>query len=158
LTGAGVTRSLQISLVFCVSDVKPPFVAERVEKQTRVQCGNPVIEETIVALSENVKFEERARYTRGTGRLNSRVAVAIEWTEADRTLRAEGYTIDIGPKGCLAVLPQGFAVGQKLRLVNLTNQISAAATLAWRGHEGRTGWELGLELQDPSPDFWGLDF
>jgi PilZ domain len=111
-----------------------------------------------VALSESVKFEERARYTRGTGRLNSRVAVAIEWTEAGRTLRAEGYTIDIGPKGCLAVLAQGFAVGQKLRLVNLTNQISAAATLVWRGHEGRTGWELGLELQDPSPDFWGLDF
>jgi len=30
--------------------------------------------------------------------------------------------------------------------------------LVWRGHEGRTGWELGLELRDPSPDFWGLEF
>jgi len=56
------------------------------------------------------------------------------------------------------VVPQGFNVGQKLRLVNLTNQISCDAVLVWRGHEGRTGWELGLELQEPSPDFWGLDF
>ncbi len=51
-----------------------------------------------------------------------------------------------------------FSLGQKLRLVNLINQISCEAVLVWRGHEGRAGWELGLELQQPSPDFWGLDF
>jgi hypothetical protein len=34
-------------------------------------------------------------------------------------------------------------VGQKLRLVNLTNQISCEAVLVWRGHQGRTGWEMG---------------
>jgi hypothetical protein len=28
---------------------------------------------------------------------------------------------------------------------NLINQISAA--LVWRGHEGRTGWQRGRELQ-----------
>ena len=95
---------------------------------------------------------------RGAGRVNSRVHVAIEWAELGRTLRAEGYTKDIGPKGCLAVIPQAFALGQKLRLVNLINQISCEAVLVWRGHEGRAGWELGLELQQPSPDFWGLDF
>jgi len=95
---------------------------------------------------------------RSTPRLNSRVAVAVEWTDAGQNQRAEGYTIDIGAKGCLAVVPQGFTVGQKLRLVNLINQISCEAILIWRGHEGRTGWELGLELQEPSPDFWGLDF
>lgn len=111
-----------------------------------------------MALSEAVRFEERAKHIRGTGRLNSRVSVAVEWSEAGRTLRAEGYTKDIGPKGCLAIVPQGFVVGQKLRLINLINQISCEATLVWRGHEGPTGWELGLELQEPSPDFWGLDF
>jgi hypothetical protein len=30
--------------------------------------------------------------------------------------------------------------------------------LIWRGHEGRTGWELGLELQDAGEEFWGVDF
>jgi hypothetical protein len=84
--------------------------------------------------------------------------VAVEWTEGGQSKRAEGFTADIGAKGCLAVVPQSFGVGQKLRLVNLINQLSCEAVLVWRGHEGRLGWELGLELQDPSADFWGLDF
>jgi hypothetical protein len=111
-----------------------------------------------VPLSENVKFEQVVKHMRGAGRVNSRVPIAVEWAEAGQTRRAEGYTADLGSKGCLAVMPQGFPVGEKLRLVNLTNQISCEAILIWRGHEGRTGWELGLELQDPPPDFWGLDF
>ncbi len=111
-----------------------------------------------MALLKDSGFESRMGDVRSTPRLNSRVAVAVEWTDAGRNLRAEGHTIDIGAKGCLAVVPQGFTVGQKLRLVNLINQISCEAILIWRGHEGRTGWELGLELQEPSPDFWGLDF
>jgi len=111
-----------------------------------------------VARLKDASIETPMRHMRSSGRLNSRVAVAIEWTDAGRSLRAEGYTVDIGAKGCLAVVPQGFAVGQKLRLINLINQISCEAVLVWRGHEGRTGWELGLELQEPSADFWGLDF
>lgn len=109
-------------------------------------------------LLEEQSFESRFRQIRGSGRLNSRVAVAVEWTAEGKNMRAEGYTADIGAKGCLAVVPQGFNVGQKLRLVNLISQLSCEAVLVWRGHEGRTGWELGLELLDPSPDFWGLDF
>ncbi len=111
-----------------------------------------------MALLEQANFDPRHRQIRGSGRLNSRVAVAVEWTDGGQNLHAEGYTVDIGAKGCLAVVPQGFNVGQKLRLVNLTNQISCEAVLVWRGHQGRTGWELGLELQEPSADFWGLDF
>ena len=115
-------------------------------------------EESILALLRDMSLEARMRHIRSSGRLNSRVAVAVEWTDAGRSLRAEGHTVDIAPKGCLAVIPQGFAVGQRLRLVNFTNQISCEAVLIWRGHEGRKGWELGLELQEPSADFWGLDF
>jgi hypothetical protein len=111
-----------------------------------------------MAVVQEPSFESRPRHIRGSGRLNSRVAVAVEWTDGGQSLRAEGYTADIGARGCLAVVPQSFGVGQKLRLINLLNQISCEAILVWRGHEGRAGWELGLELQDPSPDFWGLDF
>jgi hypothetical protein len=111
-----------------------------------------------VALLKDTSFEVRMRHIRSSGRVNSRVAVAVEWDDAGRSLRAEGYTMDIGPKGCLAVIPQGFTVGQRLQLINLINQISCEAVLVWRGHEGRTGWELGLELQEPTADFWGLDF
>ena len=111
-----------------------------------------------MAFLKDTSFETRISHARSTGRLNSRVAVAIEWTEAGQNLRAEGYTVDISPKGCLAVIPQGFSVGQKLKLVNLINQISCEAILIWRGHEGRKGWELGLELLEPPRDFWGQDF
>ena len=110
-----------------------------------------------MALLKETSFETRLRHIRGSGRMNSRVAVAVEWTDAGKTLRAEGYTVDIGAKGCLAVVPKEFAVGQRLRLLNLINQISCEAELMWRGHESPKGWELGLELKDPSPDFWGLD-
>src|SRR2546429_9283302 len=112
----------------------------------------------MMALLEQANFDPRFRQIRGTGRLNSRVAVAVQWADDGQNLRAEGYTVDISAKGCLAVVPKGFNVGQKLRLVNLTNQISCEAVLVWRGHEGRTGWELGLELQEPLADFWSLDF
>jgi PilZ domain len=97
-------------------------------------------------------FEQRMKHIRAGIRLNSRVAVAVEWTEDGRSHRAEGYTVDISPKGCLAIFPQGFTVGQKLRLINLTNQHVCDSVLVWRG------WELGLELQKMPAEFWGLDF
>jgi len=110
-----------------------------------------------VALLKDMSYETRIGHIRSSGRVNSRVAVAVEWNDAGKRQRAEGRTADISAKGCLAVIPQGFAVGQKVRLVNLTNQNSCEAVLVWRGHEGRKGWELGLELQDATRDFWGLD-
>ena len=103
-------------------------------------------------------FEARTQTLRAGVRVNSRVPVAVEWTESSHVLRAEGYTVDASTKGCLAVIPQGFAVGQRLKLINLSNKNECEAVLIWRGHEGRTGWELGLELQEASMDFWGLDF
>lgn len=103
-------------------------------------------------------FEARMQKMRAGVRVNSRVPVAVEWTESGRVMRAEGYTVDASSKGCLAVVPQGFPVGQRLKLINLINKNACEAVLIWRGHEGRTGWELGLELQGASMDFWGLDF
>ena len=82
------------------------------------------VQETIVALLKDVSYEARMGHIRSSGRVNSRVAVAVEWNDSGKKLRAEGHTADIGSKGCLAVIPQGFAVGQKLRLFNLTNQNS----------------------------------
>ena len=107
---------------------------------------------------ERAKFDERARHIRGAGRLNSRVPIAIEWTEDGRALRAEGFTKDISRTGCLATIPHDVGVGQKLRIINLINQNASEAVVIWRGHEGPTGWELGFELQEALGDFWGLDF
>jgi hypothetical protein len=90
-------------------------------------------------------------------RVNSRVPVAVEWTDGGRVLRAEGFTVDTSTKGCLAVVPQPFAVGQRMKVVNLQNKNVCDAVLVWRGHEGRSGWELGLELRGADLDFWGVD-
>ncbi len=109
-------------------------------------------------IAKDVSFEQRMKHIRAGLRLNSRAAVTIEWTEKGETHRAEGYTVDISPKGCLGIFPQGFVVGQKLRLTNQINQKACDSTVVWRGHEGRTGWELGLELQHQEEDFWGLEF
>jgi hypothetical protein len=103
-------------------------------------------------------FSERMKHLRAGVRVNSRVPISVEWTEANAHHSVAGCTVDIGARGCLAIVPQGFALGQKLRLVNLVNKNSVDAVLIWRGHEGRAGWELGLELQGPGEEFWGVDF
>jgi hypothetical protein len=110
-----------------------------------------------VTLLNDLSADSRMKQIRAGARLNSRVKLAVEWSESGRSLRAEGYTVDISPKGCLAIVPQGFTVGQRLRLVNLLNQNACEAVLIWRGHEGRGGWELGLELLEPDPGFWGVE-
>jgi hypothetical protein len=110
-----------------------------------------------VGMMNEMDDSTRLQYMRSGTRVNSRAKVVVEWTEAGKTHQVEGYTMDIGPKGCLAVVPQGFAVGQKLRLINSINGKVADATLIWRGHEGRSGWELGLELVGAETDFWGVE-
>lgn len=103
-------------------------------------------------------FESATHTVRAGVRVNARVAIAVEWEENGQTRRAEGCTADASTKGCLAVVPQGFPVGQRLRVINLVNHNVCEAILIWRGHEGRTGWELGLELQNAPLEFWGVDF
>ena len=109
-------------------------------------------------LQEDTKFEPRGTEIRGTARLNSRVRVAVECAEDGQVVRAEGSTKDISPKGCLAVVPHAFALGEKVRVINLANQNASDGYLIWRGHESPAGWELGIELHEPMGDFWGLDF
>jgi len=116
------------------------------------------VEGKVSASSEMNYALRMLQYMRAGSRVNSRVLVEVEWDEGGSTHRAVGHTLDISPKGCLAIVPQGFAVGQKLRLKNGSNQRASEATLIWRGHEGRSGWELGLELVNPPTDFWGVEF
>jgi hypothetical protein len=101
--------------------------------------------------------ETRRKQIRAGARLNSRVQLTVEWQESGRIFSAKGYTVDIGPKGCLAIVEQGLLVGQKLRVTNATNGQATGAKVIWKGHEGRKGWELGLELEDGFGDFWGVE-
>jgi PilZ domain len=102
--------------------------------------------------------ESEKKYLRAGVRVNSRVKVAVERKEDGRAARAEGHTMDISAHGCMAIVPEGFEVGETLLLTNLINQKECEAVLVWRGHHGTTGWELGLQLRDPASDFWELEF
>ena len=97
-------------------------------------------------IGKSPTFQAQMEHSRAGARLNSRVPVAVEWTEDGKTHRTEGVTVDVG------------AVGQKMRLLNKVTGLGADAVLVWRGHEGRTGWELGLELREPPAEFWGVEF
>jgi hypothetical protein len=44
-----------------------------------------------------------------------------------------------------------------LRLINLVNNKQCEARVVRRGQEGSPGWEVGLQLQEPSPEFWEID-
>ena len=111
-----------------------------------------------MALTSGMNAPFNVRHIRAGIRLNSRVNLRVQWNENGQTLSAEGYTVDISPRGCLAIVAQGFPVGQKLLLTNLSSGKAADATLIWRGHEGRQGWELGLELESSATDLWGVEF
>jgi hypothetical protein len=102
--------------------------------------------------------ESRGEHVRSGERLNSRVQLTVDWEEGGKTMQAKGYTVDISPRGCMAILEQGLGVGQKFRVVNGINGKTAEGTLIWRGHEGRKGWEVGLELAATDGDFWGMEF
>ena len=114
--------------------------------------------ETALVRIDSLEEKSRGEHIRAGVRLNSRVELMVEWEESGKTLRAKGYTVDISPRGCMAIVEQGLQIGQKLRVVNGMSGKAAAATLIWRGHEGRKGWELGLELDGTGEDFWGVEF
>jgi PilZ domain len=115
-------------------------------------------EEETVARIDGLAEKARGEHIRSGERLNSRVQLTVEWEEGGKKLSASGYTVDISPKGCMAIVEQGLPVGQRLKVVNGMNGKTAAATLIWRGHEGRKGWEVGLELERTEGDFWGMEF
>jgi len=98
---------------------------------------------SIVELANEVTYATKMRHRRAGIRLNSRINLRVEWKEHRQTLSADGYTVDISPKGCLAIVAQGFPLGQKMVVTNGLNGKSAEATLIWRGtRDGRVGsWD-----------------
>lgn len=99
------------------------------------------------------KYRERRRGVR----VNSRVPVAIEWSRQGAFIRQEAHTRVIGPYGCLVVLPDDLHIEERIRLTNLMNQNKLDAVVVWKGNRRPEGWELGIELQNPPMDFWGLE-
>jgi hypothetical protein len=98
------------------------------------------------------------KHTRSGPRVNSQVPVALEWTDDGRLCRVEGKTIDVSPKGCFMVASEGLATGHQVQLINLVNSNRCQARVIRQGQQTPSGWELGIQLDNQSDDFWGLDF
>lgn len=125
--------------------------------QSRVRSGRGTERKTVVKI-DPAAAESSRKHIRGAGRVNSRVPLTVQWDEDGKTLQTSGYTMDVSTHGCMAILEQGFPAGQKIRVTNGATGHSSEATVIWRGHEARNGWEMGLELESFPGDFWGLDF
>jgi hypothetical protein len=91
--------------------------------------------------------------------MNSRVPLTVEWEKAPQVVQREDtFTRVIGPYGCLLVLKDNPGLEQALHLTNLTTKQNSAARIVWVGSARADGWELGLVLERPPADFWGLEW
>jgi hypothetical protein len=97
-------------------------------------------------------------HLRSETRVNSRVPITLESLEGENRGAIEAQTVDVSPNGCLVVLQGCFSVGQSFRVTNRINQQTVSALISWRGRQAPAGWEYGLELLSPAPDFWAIDF
>jgi hypothetical protein len=100
----------------------------------------------------------RLRKKRRGARMNSRVAVTIEWKGQTGPLRFESaFTRVVNNYGCLLVSPREIEVQQQLRVTNLATMHSSSAVVVWKGPQRADGWDVGVELVSPEMDFWGVE-
>jgi len=65
-------------------------------------------------------------------------------------LRLEGYTVDISPRGCLVVVVQDLAEGQRLRLINLANENCARLSPFGAGTSVQRVGKWALNFRNPA--------
>ena len=106
---------------------------------------------------DSVAQETKWLQMRSCHRVNSRIPVRLEWTEASDHHLADGYTMDVCRQGCLLISAREFALNQRIRLTNLATQQTVNGIMVWKGPNAHPGWELGVELLNPPYDFWGLE-
>jgi hypothetical protein len=102
--------------------------------------------------------DDEGKHVRNGTRVNSRAPLVIRWVENGRPATAEARTIDVSVSGCFVVAPQPIPVGQRVRLTNLVNGNECDAQVVRLGQQTASSWELGIQLEKPSDEFWGLDF
>jgi hypothetical protein len=91
-------------------------------------------------------------------RMNSRVPVSVEWEDSQgRKVRNQAFTCVVNNYGCLVVLPENLSLDQQVVVINMVSEQTIPGTVVWRGNLREGGWELGLELNQPPLDFWGLE-
>jgi hypothetical protein len=106
-----------------------------------------------------VKLPSRHKEQRRGHRMNSRVAVRLEWDlPSGKRVKAETHTRVVNPYGCMFILEHDLPLEHRVALTNVPMNTSNAAVIVWKSEERpEGGWEYGVELVAPATDFWGLE-
>ena len=99
--------------------------------------------------------QDRWAHLRSHQRVVSKVKLQVEWDAGAVKQRVPAVTIDVSHTGCMAVVPAELHLHQRVSLIHPESGRIADAEVVWRGHEA---WEVGLELANPDPSFWGVKF
>lgn len=99
------------------------------------------------------QLEERWAKMRSHKRAEASLRFLVEWEDDDKPRRANGITIDVSHSGCMAVVGADLPLHHKVKVVLPEQGRSAQGEVVWRGHEA---WDIGIELTNPDPSFWGV--
>lgn len=100
-------------------------------------------------------LQERWALLRSHKRIISKVKLLVEWEEGAAPRRANAVTVDVSHSGCMAVVGADLPLHRRVHLIHPESGRKAEAEVVWRDHEA---WDVGLELVEPDPSFWGLNF
>jgi hypothetical protein len=91
-------------------------------------------------------------------RMNSRVEVCLQWVDSQGAEKqVVTRTLVVNPTGCLVRVPVDLPLEQAVRVIGPMHTEGCPAIVVWKGNETPEGYELGIELQNPGPNFWGLE-
>jgi hypothetical protein len=105
------------------------------------------------ASKEFRQLEERWAKMRSHKRAVASLPFVVEWEEEDKPRCANAITVDVSHSGCMAVVGADLPLHRKVRVVLPKQGRSAQGEVVWRGHEA---WDIGIELTQPDPSFWGV--
>jgi hypothetical protein len=92
---------------------------------------------------------------RRSQRVSARVAIQLE----TGGLSVDGYTAVVNDHGALVLARVHAEPGTVLTVTNRTTGESVPCRVVWSGDETSAHEvKLGLEMLEPRPGFWGLDF
>lgn len=99
--------------------------------------------------------------TRVGERRSARVLLDVPvviWGESpdQQAFREETFTVTVSAHGALVMLAAGVCVGQRVVLRKLTDTVEIGGKIAYKGSPYAGLTQVGIDLDQPSPEFWPI--
>jgi len=98
--------------------------------------------------------EERRRSQRVLLRVRAQIHVALE----GKATTFDVHTLNVNPHGALVVMDKFLASGTRLVLENRTTRERVPCRVTRPPRESAEGFQIPLEFDSPSPQFWRITF